>query len=780
MSDIRDNPELAQIVNKAIILAKEKKHIYITTEHFLLSMALYQPMYDCLEAYGVDVEALSLELEKYLDTRDSISIDTTADISPRKTNTLNKVITRAVAHVLFNNKDMVEPIDILVKIIQETSCYASFILRKYGIALERLDDFIAHYTLTYVSGSSNHTDMLTDEHANKILEKYCTNLNAEAIARRIDPVIGRQNELDEIAKVLAKRQKCNILMVGDPGVGKTAIAEGLARKIVKGNVPDYLREWIVYNLDVGSIVAGSKYRGQFEEKLRDIIDALEHHGQAILFIDEIHQVKGAGAGGSNEGVDFANMLKPAIAKGKIKVIGSTTWEEYIKHFEKDRALARRFQLLVIDEPSIAVAKDILRGIKKYFEKHHEGKISDEAIIEAVELSHRYQTDKKLPDKAIDLMDTACAQKRLDKAVDWTVSKVDIMTEISKATKIPLDQFTTEKSEQVVNMEERIKDRLFGQDEAIKTVLNAVYVAKAGLKEDDKPIGSFIFTGPTGTGKTELCKLLSETLSMKLLRYDMSEYQEKHSISRLIGAPPGYVGYDDSNLKGGLLISDIRENPNAIVLFDEFEKADSDVLNVILQMMDNGKATGSNGNEANCTNTIIVMTSNVGAEANEKNVPGFARNIERTGEDEVELKKLLRPEFRNRVDAICKFNQLDELILPKIVDKFIKELNILTKGKAITVRVDDEMSKHLAEVGFDRKMGARPLKRKINELIKLPLSKKILFENVPNSCKIIVGWEDDKATFEIIKNIEVEDDDQLSTKGTRNGIETLMEDFDGKT
>jgi ATP-dependent Clp protease ATP-binding subunit ClpA len=575
--------------------------------------------------------------------------------------------------------------------------------------------------------------------ADEILKEYCENLNVQAREGKIDPVVGREFELDEIAQVLAKRNKSNVLLVGDAGVGKTAIAEGLARNIVNGEVPDYLRDYVVYNLDIGSLLAGSKYRGEFEEKFKDVIGALQTKGKCVLFIDEAHQMRGAGSGSSGSSVDFANMIKPALSKGQIKVIASTTWEEYTQSFEKDRALMRRFCRLTVEEPTPGVAKEILRGLREYFESFHGGDISNEAIDAAVDLSVRYQPDKRLPDKAIDLIDTAAAKLKIN-AMGWTVRKSNIVDIISKFTKIPVEQIGNESTKSLVDLEETIKSKLYGQDLVVDTVLEKIYVARAGLKSLNKPVGNYLFLGPTGTGKTELAKLLAEGMGMKLLRYDMSEYQEKHTVAKLIGAPPGYVGYDDSNLGGGMLISDIEKNPNCIILFDEVEKAHPDVTNILLALMDEGMITASNGKKADARNAIIILTSNLGASDNERNTIGFADSLQKTGEDDKAVKDFFKPEFRNRLDGICKFNKLDAISIKKIVSKFINEINELLSEKSIKIRVTEAAVEQLALVGYDAKMGARPLGRKINDLIKVPLSKKILFETVPANTIIEVDFD----------------------------------------
>ena len=737
---IQHNPEIEVIIANATELAKQYNHEYVTLEHLAHGLISYKPFNELIIKMGVDVNGLLNDIEEYLSKQTYIAIDDKDSAKdPKKTHSLERVFNRAFTQVLFSGRNHVQVIDIFLSISSETNSHASYFFIKYGLERGAVVDF---YNDNYVEGKTRRAK--PDARADEILNEYCDNLNVLAKEGKIDPVVGREFELDEIAQVLAKRNKSNVLMVGDAGVGKTAIAEGLARKIVEGDVPDYLRDYTVWNLDIASLLAGSKYRGEFEEKFKDVIGALNAKGKTVLFIDEAHQMRGAGSG-SNSSVDFANMIKPALAKGNIKVLASTTWEEYTQSFEKDRALMRRFCRMTIEEPTIPVAKEILRGLREYFELFHDGAISDEAIDAAVELSVRYQPDKKLPDKAIDLIDTAAAKLKIN-AIDWTVRKSHIVDIISKFTKIPAEQIGSESTKTLVDLEETIKAKLFGQDKVVDAVLEKIYVARAGLKAMNKPIGNFLFLGPTGTGKTELAKLLAEGMGMKLIRYDMSEYQEKHALAKLIGAPPGYVGYDDSNLGGGLLISDIEKNPNCIILFDEVEKAHPDVTNILLQLMDEGTVSSSNGKKADARNAIVILTSNLGAADNERNNIGFGRELQKSAEDDKAVKDFFKPEFRNRLDGICKFNKLDEVSIKKIVAKFINEVNDLLNEKSIRIRLTEAAVDHLAEVGYDSKMGARPLARKISDLIKVPLSKKILFESIPSNTVIEVDWIEDNFEF----------------------------------
>jgi ATP-dependent Clp protease ATP-binding subunit ClpA len=563
-------------------------------------------------------------------------------------------------------------------------------------------------------------------------------------------VIGRDDEIEKIQLVLARRNKANVLMVGDPGVGKTAIAEGIARKIHEGKVPKFIKDHQVYTLDISALLAGSKYRGDFEERVKAVLSALEKKGNIILFIDEAHMMNGAGAanGSSN---DMANMLKPILTKGVLKLIASTTWEEYRKHFEADRALMRRFQRVTVEEPSAEMTVKILKGLKKYYEQHHNVKISDAAIEQAVKLSVKYMADKKLPDKAIDIIDCACARYKLkdDESMEGVTQIVDIEQvtyELSKMINMPLETVAQKESKNLADLDTQMKGVVYGQDGAVDTLLDKIFVSQAGMKAPNKPIGSFLFLGPTGCGKTETAKQLADKMGMQLIRFDMGEYQEKHSVARLIGAPPGYVGYEDN---AGQLITKLQETPNAILLLDEVEKAHPDVMNILLAFMDNGFITGSNGKQADGRNTILIMTSNLGAADNELNTIGFGE-LERDGEDDKAIKKHFSPEFRNRLDAVIKFSKLSGDTVIQIVKKFVADLNSQLKDKGIEIVVNAKATRWLADRGYDKKMGARPLARIIDNEIKSPLSRRVLFGDLVNGGRVTVDIVDDKLDFTVVE------------------------------
>ena len=745
-----NNNEIEQVILRAGEIARTHNHEYVTLEHLSLSIFEYQPFNDFLKVNNIDVDNMCLEIRSYIDQQTHLVTD--AGNPPRKTQSLERVFNRAVTQALFNGTNRIKILDLLISITVEHNSHAAYYMAKYGLDRATIVVFYKQILSEQEVGQTNEAQI---KKAEEILNEHCTDLNKLAEEGKIDPIIGRDSELLEISQIMAKRNKANVLMVGDPGVGKTMLAEGLARNIVHGNVPRYLKKYTVYNLDIGSILAGSKYRGDFEEKLKNIIKALEHKGNAILFVDEAHQMRGAGGSSSNGSVDFGNMIKPALTKGKIKVLASTTWEEFTQSFEKDRALMRRFYRMTIDEPSPAVAKEILYGIKDQFEEFHNIKISYDAIEAAVDFSVRYQSDKKLPDKAIDLIDTSCAKLKItvENSSDLVVTRTHIIDTLSRAIKIPADQLGREEREvsttSLETIESNIRQNLYGQDKVVDLVMERIYVAKAGMKPLNKPMGSFLFLGPTGTGKTELAKQLAQNLHMKLQRYDMSEYQEKHAIAKLIGAPPGYVGYDDANIGGGLLISAIEKNPHSIILFDEIEKAHPDVSNVLLQFMDEGFVTSSNGKRADARNCILIMTSNLGAADNERNTIGFSTELQRTGEDDRAVKEFFKPEFRNRIDAICKFTHLEQSNMKLIVAKFINEINELLLDKRIKLKLTDAAVDLLIERGFDRKMGARPLSKTINDLIKVPISRKILFENLGQDCVINIDSVNRELTFDII-------------------------------
>ncbi len=737
---MNSSPEIENIVARAIEAAKERQHEYVTVEHLLLALVTHVPFKKCLNSFNIETDLMIQEIESYLNGLQSI-VSNDPNIQPRRTNTLERVMNRSVTQVLFTGRRQVATIDLYMSIASENNSHAHYFLLKYGVAK---NEFLNHWQKNYKGADS--ISSITDNQAEEILEEYTINLTQLARQEKLEPVIGRTKEIDDIINVLAKRFKSNVLMVGDPGVGKTAIAEGIANAIVEKNVPDFLLDHELYSLEVGSLLAGSRYRGDFEEKVKQVLEALNVKKKAILFIDEAHTMQGAGNAG-NGSVDFANMIKPAITKGTLKVIASTTWEEFYESFEKDRALMRRFYRVAIDEPSKDSTIRILSGLSARLNDFHEVNISTDAVEAAVELAERYIHDRKNPDKSIDLLDAACAKQRVLMNKDAIITKELIYEQVEKFTGVPADKLSGDNMDRIQNLEMNVKNKLYGQDETVDKVLERVYVSFAGIGNDKKPIASFLFLGPTGTGKTELAKLLSKNLDMPLLKYDMSEYGEKHSVSSLIGPPPGYVGFGDSQVQGGRLISDLSKNPHSILLFDEVEKAHPDIFNIFLQMLDEGTVTGSNGKQVSMKNTLIILTSNLGSADNERNNIGFG-DLNKTGEDDKALKQFFKPEFRNRLDMVCKFNKLDNLSIKKIVVKFVEELKKpLLEKHNITLNLSEPVIDYLAEVGYDSKMGARPLARKIDELVRVPLSKKILFERI-NNANVMAVMNDKEISFEI--------------------------------
>ena len=737
---MQSSPEIENIVARSIESAKKYQHEYVTIEHLLLALVTHAPFKKCLNGFNVDTEMMIQEIEQYLTSLQSI-VSTDPNMQPKRTNALERVMNRSVTQVLFTGRRQVSTIDLYMSIVSENNSHAHYFLLKYGVSKA---EFLNHWQRHYKG--EDGISAITDTQAEEILEEYTINLTALARQEKLEPVIGRSKEIDDIVNVLAKRFKSNVLMVGDPGVGKTAIAEGIANAIVNKEVPDFLLDHELYSLEVGSLLAGSRYRGDFEEKVKQVLEALNVKKKSILFIDEAHTMQGAG-GSTSGSVDFSNMIKPAITKGTLKVIASTTWEEFYESFEKDRALMRRFYRISIDEPSKDSTVRILSGLSARLNDFHEVNISQEAVETAVELAERYIHDRKNPDKSIDLLDAACAKQRVLMNKDAIITKELIYEQVEKFTGVPADKLSGDNMDRIQNLEMNVKNKLYGQDEVVDKVLERVYVSFAGIGNDTKPTASFLFLGPTGTGKTELAKLLSKNLDMPLLKYDMSEYGEKHSVSSLIGPPPGYVGFGDSQVQGGRLISDLSKNPHSILLFDEVEKAHPDIFNIFLQMLDEGTVTGSNGKQVSMKNTLIILTSNLGSADNERNNIGFG-DLEKSGEDDKALKQFFKPEFRNRLDMVCKFNKLDTLSIKKIVVKFIEDLKKpLLEKHNINLNLSESVVEYLAEQGYDSKMGARPLARKIDELVRVPLSKKILFESIKNA-NVMAVMKDDAIDFEI--------------------------------
>jgi ATP-dependent Clp protease ATP-binding subunit ClpA len=734
---MQNNPEIEQIVDAAVKIARDKKHEYVMTEHVLLAMLHHAPFRQVVEKFGTDVVRLEQELEAYLASL--ANLVTTKDVQPKKTNALERCFNRALTQVLFTGRRTISTVDLYLAMMSETNSHAHYFLLKYGV---KKAEFVEFYQANYKQSDVR----LTDQQATEILTEHCTNLTAMAQENRLEPMIGRTFELNEMIATLARRFKANVLLVGDPGVGKTAIVEGLAQELAAGRVPEFLKDHELWSLEIGSLLAGSKYRGEFEEKFKQVITALETKKKCILFMDEAHTMKGAGAS-SQSSLDMANMLKPSITKGTLKVVASTTWEEYYESFEKDRALMRRFHRVGVDEPNAETTEQILIGLSPRLEQFHNVLIDTDAITAAVELSGRYIHDRKNPDKSIDLLDGACARERVKDAGNVTINKDMIMAQLSRVTDVPLDRLENERSTKIVELESNIKQKLYGQDSAVDRVLERVYINFSGIGNTKRPIASFLFLGPTGTGKTELAKLLSEHLDMKLLKYDMSEYQERHTVSGLIGAPPGYVGFEDGNLGGGKLISDVSKNPFSILLFDEIEKAHPDVINLMLQMLDEARITSSNGKTVDLKNCIIIMTSNLGARDNENNNIGFGQSLEKTGSEDKAMKEFFKPELRNRIDCVCKFDKLDTLAIKKVVLKFVDELKDSLTTKNIRLTLTESVIDMLADKGYDPKMGARPLGRKIDELIRVPLSKKILFDRLEN-CTINAVMINDVIDFVI--------------------------------
>ena len=737
---VEPSDELQRIFDKAVEDAAKLKHEYVTVEHLLFAMLCYDKFMKTLTDFGADAETLKKNLETYLKERlkEIELVSPPAKYKPKKTVSVERVLNRAFTQTLFSGRQQIELTDVFLSMMSEKKSHSYFFVAKANIDKEKFADFL---------NSEADTEFGVEENASvtqRALNLYTTNLNAEAKKDKIDPVIGRHAELDQIALALGRRMKNNVILVGDPGVGKTAIAEGLALNIVTNKVPEFLKEYQVYNLDIGAMLAGSKYRGDFEERFKMVLQALKKKGKTIVFIDEAHNISGAGAGGGDKGSnDLANLLKPVLTKGTLKVVASTTWEEYRKYFEKDRALMRRFQRITVDEPTQAVTIDILKGLKKYYENYHRAQITDAAIETAVKLSCKYQTDKKLPDKAIDLIDLAGSRFNIAPKDTRIIDSAEIEFELSKIITIPVETIQQRESSNLVSLEKNMKAEVYDQDEAITNIVDKVLISQAGLKRENKPIGSFIFMGPTGCGKTETAKQLSKHLGVKMVRFDMSEYQEKHSISKLIGSPPGYVGYEEN---AGLLITKIQESPNCVLLLDEIEKAHPDVSQILLQIMDEGTVSGSNGKVADCKNLTLILTTNLGAEQSEKGSIGFGDPMDE-GYSDTAFRKFFTPEFRNRLDGVITFKKLSKPTMIKIVGKFLTDLKTYLVEKKIQVTVTDEAIDYLVDKGFDPKMGARPMQRLIDQEIKTPMAKELLFGKLKNGGKVTINAVDSKIVLE---------------------------------
>jgi len=719
--------ELETSLNQAFNDAREKRHEYITVEHLLLSLLDNNSVNVVLQACGTDINLLSKELKEYLDNNTPVFSDVVGgEVQP--TLGFQRVLQRAVFHVQSSGKKEVVGANVLVAMFGEQESQAVYLLHQQNV--NRLDvvNYISH-GITKVPNDTekleDHSDQaVTQDAESQPLENFTTNLNQSAKQGLVDPLIGRADEVERTVQILCRRRKNNPLLVGEAGVGKTALAEGLAKRIVDKEVPEVLLDSTIYSLDLGSLVAGTKYRGDFEKRLKGVLKQLKQRPGAILFIDEIHTIIGAGSA-SGGVMDASNLIKPMLANGELKCIGSTTYAEFRSVFEKDHALARRFQKIDIEEPSVEETVEILKGLKTRFEEHHDVKYSNNALRAAVELSQRYILDRFLPDKAIDVIDEAGANRQLQshsgKVNKKTISVHDIENIISKIARIPAKTVSTSDTDALKNLERDLKMVVFGQDDAISTLVTAIRMSRSGLGDPEKPIGSFLFTGPTGVGKTEVSKQLASILGIELLRFDMSEYMERHTVSRLIGAPPGYVGFDD----GGLLTEAVNKHPHCVLLLDEIEKAHPEVFNILLQVMDHGTLTDSNGRKTDFRNVILVMTSNAGAQLISRRSMGFTEQQNELDGME-EIKKMFTPEFRNRLDAIVNFSSLDAHTLSNVVDKFLVAFEAQLNEKKVTLTVDTEARRWLAEKGYDPKMGARPMARVIQEHLKKPLANELLF------------------------------------------------------
>ena len=744
-------PELEQSLHRALRSANERRHEFATLEHLLLALCDDNDARSVLRACNVEIDQLREQLNNYLE-EDLASLTIEEEEEAKPTAGFQRVIQRAVYHVQSSGRDEVTGANVLVAIFAERESHAVYFLQEQDMT--RLDavSYISHGVAKTPGMNTERTVHGTEEEeesnvksGDEALAAYCVDLNEKARSGRIDPVIGREEELERTIQILCRRQKNNPLLVGHPGVGKTAIAEGLARRVVLGEVPEVLRDTTIFSLDMGSLLAGTRYRGDFEERLKAVIAELENHDDAILFIDEIHTVIGAGAT-SGGAMDASNMLKPALASGTIRCMGSTTYKEYRGYIEKDRALLRRFQKIDVNEPSVSDAVKILKGLKPYYEDYHHIRYTAEAIKAAVDLSAKFINDRKLPDKAIDVIDEVGAAQMLlpEHRRKKTISVRDIENVVAKIARIPPKTVSKDDKASLANLDGELKAVVFGQDRAIDALATALKMSRAGLREPEKPIGSYLFSGPTGVGKTEVARQLASIMGMEMVRFDMSEYMERHTVSRLIGAPPGYVGFD----QGGMLTDAIDQNPHAVLLLDEIEKAHPDLFNILLQIMDYGKLTDHNGKHIDFRNVVLIMTTNAGASEMSKMAIGFGRE-NKVGADEEAIDRLFTPEFRNRLDATISFSALPPEVISKVVDKFIRELGDQLDDRKVSIELSTAARDWLADKGYDQLYGARPLGRIIQEKVKKPLADELLFGKLAKGGKVVIDVADGKLTFDFL-------------------------------
>tara|TARA_B100000497_G_scaffold122181_1_gene152930 strand:- start:1775 stop:4012 length:2238 start_codon:yes stop_codon:yes gene_type:complete len=718
--------KIQELVDKTFTLSKDYKHHYVTIEHLLAVIIDTEEIQDIFADIGVDPKDVSRDVYDHLE-QSVEKWDEENFKEPKKTVMLERVFHRAFTQALFNGRSTLDTRDLLISILSEETTPAAFLLNQRGINRDSLVRFLTDNIDDSVDDSKSQLNK-----QERLLRKYCDNLNESAAEGKIDPIVGREEQLEQLVQTISRRKKNNVVLVGESGVGKTAIAEGLADLINADRVPDIIKGHTVYSLDIGALLAGTKFRGDFEERLKEVLDILEEKDDTILFIDEIHMIMGAGNAGQGA-MDVANLLKPALQTGKLRCVGSTTYDEYREHFEKDKALNRRFYKVDVPEPSPEDAKRIIINSIPAYELYHNVAYEKEALHGAVDLTHQYWHNRFLPDKAFDVLDSAAARQKLLPAEQRkpVLELDDIRYEVAKLTRIPVDQLVLTKDseykkEAQIDIEKALQTKVFGQDEALERLADSIYIAKAGLKDPNKPIGNYLFTGPTGVGKTETAKQLSSIMSMELVRFDMSEYQERHTVAKLIGAPPGYVGYGEGGQGSGLLINKLEEHPNCILLLDEIEKAHPDVSNVLLQIMDNGMVSSSDGKSVSARNAIVILTSNLGARDAEKHGIGFGSSDSNNEAQDQAVKSFFAPEFRNRLDAVVQFKKLDNKLMRKVTVKFLGELDAMLAPRNVVMEYDDTVVDWLTRKGFTPSMGARPMARIINEKIKKPLAKQILF------------------------------------------------------